>query len=138
MAADPAIVKALGETDLFGSLSQRALKKVAESSREISHPDGKEITEQGGSGVGFHLITSGKATVSVGGHARPDLGPGDYFGEISLIDGHPRSATVTASENLRTISLVQWDFVPILDTEPEVGKALLKVLCERLRAAEKA
>jgi CRP/FNR family transcriptional regulator, cyclic AMP receptor protein len=136
MAADPAIVDALGKTDLFGSLSPRALRKVAATAREISHPDGKEITEEGGSGVGFHLIRAGKATVSVGGAARPDLGPGDYFGEISLIDGRPRSATVTAHDNLRTISLVQWDFLPILDSEPEVSKGLLKHLCERLRAAE--
>ena len=136
MAADPAIVDALGKTDLFGSLSPRALRKVAATAREISHPDGKEITEEGGSGVGFHLINSGKATVSVGDAARPDLGPGDYFGEISLIDGKPRSATVTAKGDLTTISMVSWDFTPLLEKEPEVSKGLLMVLCARLRAAE--
>lgn len=57
------------------------------------------------------------------------MGPGEYFGEISLIDGLPRAATVTATTPLRTISLVARAFGPILDSEPEVGKALLKVLC---------
>ena len=72
----------------------------------------------------------------VGGTDRPALGPGDYFGEISLIDGKPRSATVRAETPLTTISLASWSFLPILDDQPEVSKQLLKVLCARVRAAE--
>jgi len=136
MAADPAIVEALGKTDLFGSMSPRALKQVAGVAREVRHQDGKEITAEGAGGIGFHLITDGSAAVVVHGDARPDLGPGDYFGEISLIDGKPRSATVTAKGDLTTISLVSWDFTPLLDKEPEVSKALLMVMCARVRAAE--
>ena len=86
--------------------------------------------------MGFHLIKSGTASVSVNGAERPDLGPGHYFGEISLIDGKPRSATVTAKTDLTTISLVSWAFKPILDEEPEVAKGLLTVMCARLRAVE--
>ncbi len=137
MTADPAVVQALRDTDLFSSLSKRALGKVADQARVVNHAAGKEITEEGGGGVGFHLITSGTASVSVGSQSRPDLGPGDSFGEISLIDGKPRSATVTAKTDLTTVSLVSWNFNPILDDEPEVSKALLLVMCARLRAAEK-
>ena len=138
MAADPNVVKALSQTDLFSSLSKRALERVASEARVVDHPAGKEITEQGGSAVGFHLITSGTASVSVNGAERPDMGPGRYFGEISLIDGNPRSATVTAKTDLATISLVAWVFKPILEEEPEVARAMLKVVCARLRAAERA
>jgi CRP/FNR family cyclic AMP-dependent transcriptional regulator len=137
MSADPAVVKALSETDLFSSLGKRNLERIASEANVVQHPAGKEITEEGGRGIGFHLITSGTASVSVGSASRPDLGPGDYFGEISLIDGKPRSATVTAVSDLSTVSLVSWAFTPILDEEPEVAKGLLQVMCARLRAAEK-
>lgn len=135
MPADPAIVQALQKTDLFGALSKKALERIALQARVVDHPTGKEITEQGAGAVGFHLIQSGEASVTVGGKDRGTMGAGEYFGEISLIDGLPRAATVTATEPLRTISLASWDFKPILDNEPEVAKALLKVLCARIRAS---
>jgi len=138
MAADPGVVEALANTDLFSSLSTRSLKRIAAQARVVDHPVGKEITEQGGGAVGFHLIRSGVASVSVGGQPRPDLGPGQYFGEISLIDGQPRSATVSAKTDLSTISLAEWVFRPILEEEPEVARGLLKVMCARLRAAERS
>jgi len=136
MAADPEIVQALGSTDLFSGVSKRALNAIADQARVVRHDAGKEITEEGGSAVGFHLIRDGQASVTVHGNARPTLGPGDYFGEISLIDGKPRSATVRAETPLTTISLTSWSFTPILDDQPEVSKQLLKALCARLRAVE--
>jgi CRP-like cAMP-binding protein len=134
MPADPEIVKALQQTDLFGSLSEKSLRGIAGEVRVVDHAAGKEITEEGGGGSGFHLIQSGTATVTIAGTSRPDLGPGDYFGEISLIDGLPRTATVTASTPMRTLSLASWAFKPILESEPEVARALLKVLCARIRS----
>lgn len=136
--ADSSIVDALRATDLFGSLGSRALGKVADRCRVISHEAGKEVATQGDEGVGLHLITEGTAAVNVHGTARPSLRAGDYFGEVSLIDGKPRSATVVAETPLTTISLVSWAFQPVLDEEPEVAKALLQVLCRRLRTAEGA
>ncbi len=138
MAADRFVVEALSRTDLFSSLGKRALRRVADQAKVVDHAAGKEITEQGGGSTGFHLIHSGTASVTVNGAERPDLGPGQYFGEISVIDGKPRSATVTAKSDLTTISLVEWVFKPILDEEPEVGKALLNVMCARLRAVEQS
>ena len=102
----------------------------------MRHQEGKDITEQGGGAAGFHLIKEGNASVHVGGKDRPGIGPGSYFGEISMIDGQPRSATVHAETEMTTISIPSWSFHPILEEEPEVAKVLLKVLCARLRAAE--
>ncbi len=136
MAADQEIVQALGSTDLFSGVSKRALNAIADQARVVRHDAGKEITEEGGGAVGFHLIREGEASVTVHGASKPALGPGDYFGEISLIDGKPRSATVRAETPLTTISLASWSFLPILDDQPEVSKQLLKVLCARVRAAE--
>jgi CRP-like cAMP-binding protein len=137
VAADPEIVKELGATDLFGTVGRKPLEAIAAQARVVEHAPGKEITEEGGSATGFHLIRSGTASVNVGGAARGSLGPGDYFGEISLIDGQPRSATVTADGPLTTISLASWSFKPILEEEPGVARALLIVMCKRLRAAER-
>lgn len=136
MAADPEIVQALGGTDLFAGLGSRALESIASQARLVRHEAGKDITEQGGGAAGFHLIKDGTASVRVGDKKRPDLGPGEYFGEISMIDGQPRSATVHAETALTTISIPSWSFHPILEQEPEVSRALLRVLCARLRAAE--
>ncbi len=138
MAADPEIVEALGRTDLFGGLGKRHLTAIAAQARLVRHPQGKDITEQGGGAAGFHLIKEGTASVRVNDRDRPGLGPGDYFGEISMIDGEPRSATVHAESEMTTISIPSWAFHPILDEEPEVAKVLLKVLCARLRAVESA
>jgi CRP-like cAMP-binding protein len=121
---------------LFAGLKDRELKDVLGQTREVEHTGG-EIVEEGSKGVGFHLILDGTATVLQGGEVRRTLGPGDYFGEISLIDGKPRSATVTAAEDLTTASIVSWEFEPLLLEEPQITKALLLVMCSRLRAAEK-
>ena len=136
MASDQGVTQALAATDLFSSLKPKTLGRVADSSRVIHHPAGATVAREGESGVGLHLITAGTAEVSVDGTHRADIGPGVYFGEISLIDGRPRSATVVAKTDLTTVSIPAWDFAPLLDTEPELGKALLLVLCRRLRAAE--
>jgi CRP/FNR family transcriptional regulator, cyclic AMP receptor protein len=137
MAADQEIVQALNQTDLFGGVSKKGITAIANQARVVNHPAGREIVEEGGGAAAFHLIRSGTASVRVGDKSRPDLGPGDYFGEISLIDGLPRSATVKAESPLTTISLPSWNLHSLLDEHPEIARQLLKVMCARLRAAER-
>ena len=130
------VLAALRRTDLFASVDDKALKNIVQQARVVNHVEGKEIAAEGGDGAGFHLIASGTAAVSIRGVAKGELGPGDYFGEIALIDGKTRSATVVATSPLTTVALATWNFRPILEEEPGVAVALLKVLCARLRAAE--
>jgi CRP/FNR family cyclic AMP-dependent transcriptional regulator len=112
------------------------LDKVAAKTRTVEHASGKEIASQGQSGLGFHLLISGTADVLVNGTVARHMEAGDYFGEISLIDGKPRSATVVTTSPATTLSLAAWDFTPLLDEEPELTKALLLATCKRLRDAE--
>jgi CRP/FNR family transcriptional regulator, cyclic AMP receptor protein len=137
MSPDPEIVEALGSTDLFGSLNARHLKRVADAMKVSRHEAGKALTRQGEDGIAFHLILEGTATVTVEGHPGHQIGKGDYFGEISMIDGQPRSATVTVDTPLTTAALTSWEFRPLLDEEPALAQALLLALCRRLRASEK-
>ena len=123
---------------LFGDFGEKELQRVAAIAKEVEFPAGKIIAKQGESGVGFHMITEGEATVSVHGVNHGTLGPGSYFGEISLIDGGRRSATVNAATDLKTVSLTSWDFAALLDQFPELSRSLLIQLCRRLREVEKS
>ncbi len=126
----------IGSVDLFRDLSKAQLKRLAETAIEVWHPPGKAVATEGRGGLAFHLILEGSATVSKDDRVLRTLGPGDYFGEISMIDGLPRSATVTALEPLKAVAIPHVDFEAVIDDDPEFARHLLKTLCARLREAE--
>jgi CRP-like cAMP-binding protein len=128
-----AVVEALKQVPLFQGMSDKSLVRVAEIAKEVSHPAGKTVLEQDQSAVGFHLILSGDAEATQGGKPIGTMGPGDYFGEMSLIDGKPRSASVVATTDLRTLAIPAWNFDRLLDEHPEMMRALLVTLSERVR-----
>jgi CRP-like cAMP-binding protein len=136
MARDRAHEAIIANVDLFQDLSKAQLKRLASASTEVSHPPGNAVATEGRNGVAFHLIIEGSATVSKDGRELRTLGPGDYFGEISMIDGRPRSATVTALEPLKAMAIPHQDFEAVIDADPEFARRLLKTLCARLREAE--
>jgi CRP/FNR family transcriptional regulator, cyclic AMP receptor protein len=123
---------------LFSGFGDKELQRVAAIAKEVEFPAGKVIAKQGESGVGFHMIVEGEASVSVDGTNHATLGPGAYFGEMSLLDGGPRSATVAAATDLKTVSLTSWDFNALLDQFPELARKLLIQLSGRLRSVEKS
>jgi CRP/FNR family cyclic AMP-dependent transcriptional regulator len=131
-------IERIRSVPLFSDFGEKGLQRVAAIAKEVEFPAGKVIAKQGESGVGFHMITEGEASVSVDGVNHGTLGPGSYFGEISLIDGGQRSATVTAATDLKTVSLTSWDFAALLDQFPELSRSLLVQLCRRLRDVEKS
>ena len=129
----------LGSVDLFKGVSPKVLKRIAGAGRVVEFEPGFEVTTDGSSGVAFHLIMDGTAEVSVGGQARGTLRAREGFGEISLLDGLPRSATVRAGDaGMTTFALTSWEFLPILDENPSVARGLLKVLCARIRSIDAA
>lgn len=136
MSADPAIVDAFAAADLFAGLPRGDIERIAASAKRVHHPAGKHLTSQGDAGVGFHMILDGTATVVTSTGHQHRIGKGAYFGEISLIDGKPRSADVTAETDIETASMTSWNFRPLLDEVPGLAKTLLFVMCERLRRAE--
>jgi CRP-like cAMP-binding protein len=131
-------IERIRSVPLFSDFGKRDLRRVAAIAKVVEFPAGKVIAKQGESGVGFHMISEGEATVSVDAVDHGTLGPGSYFGEISLIDGGARSATVTAATDLKTVSLTSWDFAALLDQFPELSRKLLIQLCRRLRAVEES
>ena len=118
---------------LFASLSKRDVDTLARSFRDRTFPAGSEVTTEGQSGVGFFVIESGDATVSVGGQERRTLGPGDYFGELALIDDSPRSATIVADTPLKCWGLTSWEFRPLVESNAQIAWAMLQELAKRLR-----
>lgn len=137
MARESDVKAALADVDLFAGVSSRTLKKLAASGEVVDHPAEHKVVAEGRDGVGFHLILDGEMLIDVGGAQRPALGVGQYFGEISLLDGKPRTATATAGPaGAKTWSLTAWKFKPMLEEHPEICQPLLVTLCARLRAAE--
>ena len=122
----------LGSVPLFTNLEASDLDAIAARMKEVHFQPGRAIATQGDTGVGFHFIVAGEAEVSGDGVPAHRIGPGGYFGEIGLIDGGVRSATVTAATELTTLALVTWDFHPLLDN-PAFARALLLGLCQLVR-----
>ena len=131
-------IERIRSVPLFSEFGDKDLQRVAAIAKEVEFPAGKVIAKQGESGVGFHMIAEGETSISVDGVEHATLGPGSYFGEISLVDGGQRSATVTAKTDLKTVSLTSWDFSALLDEYPRLSRGLLIEVCRRLRAVEKS
>lgn len=131
---DTDVIDRLATVDLFSALSRRELKRLASDARDVRHQDGHKVIDEGGRGLGFHFILDGTATVLTPDGRTVHLEAGQYFGEISLIDGRPRSAAVVAETSLRTLSLDSATFNALLDEHPEASREIMKALCQRLRA----
>lgn len=136
MATKRDLLQMLKSVSLFEGLTNKELEAVLRVGKDVTHEAGQSIVEQGKRGVGFHLITDGKARVLVRGRTSAHLKPGDYFGEMSLLDGQPRSATVRAETDVRTLSLASWDFLPLIDRHPSIARKMLLEMSRRLRDAE--
>jgi CRP/FNR family transcriptional regulator len=126
----------LKKAKVFQGLSDSELRSIEKQMKIVSHPAGHEIVVRGDGGVGFMVITQGTVTVkTVQGKAR-NLGPGDSFGEMALLDHAGRSATVTADTDVTLATIPEWNFKPFLKEHPEIAYSLLQILSQRVRQAE--
>ena len=125
------------QVPLFADLDQHELEMVTRTFKERTFSAGQTVAEEGSGGVGFFVIADGNAKVTVHGEERGSLGPGDYFGEIALIDDGARSATITADSDLRCYGLTSWEFRPLVEGNAQIAWKLLQAMAKRLRAAER-
>jgi CRP/FNR family cyclic AMP-dependent transcriptional regulator len=121
---------------LFRHVGEDTLKRVADVAREAVFPEGFEVVTQGDDGLGFFLITEGEFEVIRDGVTLARLGPGEYFGEMSLLDDEPRSATVRSATEGRCHTIYRFDFLTLVRRDPDLSLALLEDLSRRLRALD--
>ena len=126
----------LAGVPLFHGLSRRELQEVAQAGDKVRAEAGRELVTEGRVGREFFLILDGEATVRRGDTKVANLGPGQYFGELSLLHRGPRSATVTAKTDLELFVLGQREFAGLVDSVPGLAAKLLIVLAQRLREAD--
>ena len=126
---------ALVHVPLFSDLSEPDRDAVARLFTQRVFAPGETVTKEGSDAAAFYVIESGTATVTVHGAPRRTLHPGDFFGEIALIDGRARSATVTADGELVCQGITLWDFQPLVQRNPAMAWTLLQTLAGMLREA---
>jgi len=129
----PSAAEALSTIPLFRNLSSRQLRKLQRSAAEDRYEPDATIVPQGGRTTTLFVILEGSVKVVKDGKTVSHLGPGQYFGEISLIDGRPRAASVISETAVRCLALSQGSLQKLLMTEPSVSWALLESLAQRLR-----
>ena len=130
MAQAPASL--LDNVPLFAGLGRHEREAILGSMKGRSLDAGETIAVEGDQGVGFFVIESGTAVVTIGGEERRTLGPGDFFGEVALISKAPRSATVTAETPVRCWGLTSWEFRPIVQDNASVAWSLLESMAKML------
>jgi len=127
----------LAQVPLFEGLSRRHLKQITEHADEISYRQNESIVEAGQPGGSFYVIVEGEAKVVQGSKVLTRLGPGEFFGEISLLDGGPRTATVVAETPVVAIRIFKESFEKAVAQEPSVAAKILAVVARRLREAQR-
>ena len=130
MAGAP--IDALRRVPLFEDLGEAELQSIADSMNEANVPAGVVVTAEGGPGDGFFVIERGEAEVTIEGEPRATMTAGDYFGEISLLLGSNRTATVTASTDLRCWALTPWDFRTLVEGAPSIAWQVMQSMAARL------
>jgi CRP-like cAMP-binding protein len=131
-SAEEGPVALLRRVPLLAGLDVDELEQVAAAMSERRIAAGRHVVEQGSPAAGFFVIEAGEADVTVDGRPRGTLGVGDYFGEIALMTGSSRTATVTARTDLVCHGLTPWEFKPLVERSPTIAWKLLTTMAERL------
>jgi CRP/FNR family transcriptional regulator, cyclic AMP receptor protein len=127
----------LAKVPIFSECTKRELTIIGRAAKEVSHREGTVVAREGERGVGLFLILEGQCKVTIGGKTKAKLGPGDFFGEVALLDGGPRTATVTTLTAVRLVGITGWVFRGLLMEHPTIALKTLEAVAGRLRAVTK-
>src|ERR1700750_1298097 len=130
-------IEVLQQVPLFKGLDHKSLKNLSAEFTERKFSEGQQLTAEGAGGAGFFVIESGTAKVTVDGEDRATLGPGDFYGEIALIDGGTRHATIPALRDGVAHGLTKWQFKPLIELHGEIAWPLLEAMARRTRELER-
>jgi CRP-like cAMP-binding protein len=126
----------LARVPIFANCSASEIAAVANVAQESFFQPGQIIVTQGTPGQAFYMIITGRVEILRDGVSLGAFGPGDFFGEMSLLDAAPRSATIRALDQTSCLMLSSWDFRALLERHPSIAIKLLEVLSRRLRVAD--
>jgi CRP/FNR family cyclic AMP-dependent transcriptional regulator len=126
-------IELLGAMPLFDGLDAEDLGGVADRTVEVDYGQGGVIVREGEIGTGFFVIVSGQVRVVRDGETVSTLGPGEFFGELSVLDHRPRNAQVVATAPTTCLALASWDLEGVITEQPRVALSMLRVLATRLR-----
>ena len=126
-------VDLLRQVPLFEGMTDQAISAVADLVDEVEFGDGQLITREGEAGDAFYVVVDGRLQISRGGAVIATQGPGDFLGEISLIDGRPRTATATAVGAVSALAIERPAFMSLIDRYPAVRLSVLMALTDRIR-----
>jgi CRP-like cAMP-binding protein len=133
MAGSNSYLKYLAQVPLFSACSNKELQKIAKASDEIAIEAGRVIVEQDGVGREAYVVISGEASVKRGNRKLATIGAGDHVGELALLDGGPRTATVVTESDVELLVLGSRQFAGVLDEVPSLARKLMAALAARVR-----
>ena len=132
MAKRDAKIARLSQVPMFSACSKKDLETLARLADELTIPEGKEIIREGETGREFYIVMDGRAAVKRGGREVGTLGAGDYFGELALLDGQKRDATVVATTPTEVLVIGVREFITLLEDVPQLTRKLLGGMARRL------
>jgi len=130
-------VVALGGVPLFADLPKRALQRLAKQADELTFQPGEHLVDEGLLGETLFVVMQGQAKVTRRGRRVGSVVPGDFFGELSTIDGGPRTATIVAETPMRVLRLFRATLRKLLDDEPQLAVKILDGIVRRIRQVER-
>jgi CRP/FNR family transcriptional regulator, cyclic AMP receptor protein len=126
----------LASVPLTAGLESRVRRRLAQIGKRRTYPPGETIVREGSTGTAIYIVLSGRARVERGGEVLGNLRGGDFFGELALIEEHPRSASVVADDETECLLFPAWEFSALLDEHPEIAVPIMRALIGRLHRRE--
>ena len=126
----------LASVPLLAGLNARIRRRLAETGKRRTYAADEEIVREGSTGTALYIVLSGTARVVRGGDALGEVGVGDFFGELALIEEHPRSASVIAATETECLLFPAWEFTALLEEHPEIAVPIMRALIARLHRRE--